>query len=60
MMTIEQIEKRLAEIKAVASDDERAHSEQDDLFEDFIRSLDTPEAKKVLEVLDIEFSRWCA
>lgn len=66
-MTIEDIQKRLEEIRVRASDPERAHSLQDALYRDFVKNLSesadwylSERAKMVLTVEEIEFERWCA
>lgn len=67
-MTIEEIEKRVQEIREIADDDddEAAHSKEDDLRNDVLLAISkgasNPEelAYAVLKTGQIEFSRWCA
>ncbi len=68
-MTTEDIQKRIDNIQvtADAGDDEYAHSQEDQLREDFIRYVSTlhipslaAKAKLVLSTENIKFSRWCA
>lgn len=66
-MTIDEIRQRIAAIRAIATDDERAHGKEDRLYADFIQSVadgdadDLPaKAKLVLTTADIDFARWCA
>lgn len=69
-MTIEEITKRIEQIKELgAHDDESAHAREDDLREDFLRYVkaaansdaEIPEkAALVLSTNDLRFSRWCA
>jgi hypothetical protein len=65
-MTAKEIQDRIQQIKALAFDEERAHSEEDRLVHDFVAyvaTLDVPiakEAQMVLETYTIDFPRWCA
>lgn len=69
-MTLEQVKAHVEDIKAVARDPERAHSQEDDLYEAFIRDIAEAEsidsndlkakAELLLETKAIEFERWCA
>jgi plasmid stability protein len=65
-MTIAQINKRLQKIKNVASDDEHAHSLEDELWHDVLKAIADgcayPQAMAAaaLKSRDIKFSRWCA
>lgn len=68
-MTTEEISKRLQLIRELKWDDEVAHSEEDELYRDFIgyvASLNgylpdlAAKAKLVLESREIGFCRWCA
>jgi len=68
-MTIEEIEKRVNHIRAIAGDDEAAHSYEDRLHLEFIKYVASlteqpPElaakAKLVASTEAIGFSRWCA
>ena len=66
MMTLEEARARVELIRAIAGDDERAHSEEDKLRADVLRAImfgcEQPAmlAKVALETGDIEFARWCA
>lgn len=67
MMTLEKIQKGVERIRAMAGDDEGAHSAEDSLRHEFILAVSkrAPEpfrtmAKEVLKTSDIEFARWCA
>lgn len=66
-MTLEEIQKRVDEIRNIAYDSESAHVEEDGLRHDFIQfisELDNKElAQKAILVLStdlIDFNRWCA
>jgi hypothetical protein len=66
-MTFDELNERIALIRACSDDPEAAHSREDDLRDDvlkFIASghcLDPIEyAKRVLRTSEIEFERWCA
>lgn len=66
-MTVEEINKRIAEIKSFKSDDERAHDMEDSLRSDFIDYIaeggveDLQEkAKLVASTAEISFCRWTA
>lgn len=68
-MTLEEVEKRIAEIRGSAMDDERAHSLEDQLRVDFLRWLaEHPRpvvithqlAQPVLSTERIDFARHCS
>jgi hypothetical protein len=65
-MTVEDVEKRVVEIRQRAWDDEAAHSDEDSLRDDVLQTIaDGAEnaralALAVLETSKIDFSRWCA
>lgn len=66
-MTIDKVQKALAEIKDITSDAEKAHSREDRLFVDVLRSIadgncDDPIAvsHEALKALKIDFPRHCA
>ena len=73
-MRVEEVEKRVAEIRACAGDDETAHSMEDELHQDVLREIarqgrepggdgsSSPFAlaEAALKTLEIEFARWCA
>ena len=59
-MSREDILKRLEKIKELAYDSEVAHVLEDELYVDFIRSMDNELGKLVLTVKDIKFERWYA
>lgn len=65
-MTLDQVRARVAEVRALASDDEAAHSAEDDLRAVVLRAIadgaaDPQElARIVLGTSAIEFSTWCA
>lgn len=65
-MTIEEVKKRIDEIKMKAHDDEAAHGMEDSLREEVLEAIafgahNAKElAKIVLTTSEIEFSRWCA
>lgn len=61
------VRERVDAIEAVRGDDEAAHSMQDRLFADLIRSMAEGRcvdvagcAREALRVLDMQFDRWCA
>lgn len=67
--TVEDIEARVAEIKAVDYDDERAHGMEDDLRHDVLRRIAAGDmsgsacarlAKAALKTTRISFARHCA
>jgi hypothetical protein len=66
VVTVKDIAARLEEIRAIATDDEMAHSAEDDLWRDVLTAIaaGSPDAAllaaKALESWEIEFSRWCA
>lgn len=68
-MIIDEIEKKIQEIKNCTSDPEKAHSLEDDLYHEFIRELSKgvveynsilEKAKMILSTEKLEFPRWCA
>jgi hypothetical protein len=68
-VTIEEAMRRVEEIRAIAGDDETAHSLEDQLRADFIRWVaknqqpsDTAQAIALVveSTRGIEFARWCA
>lgn len=65
-MTVRDVEQRVLEIGALASDDEAAHSKEDDLYCDVLEAIksghETPSslASAALKSKELEFDRWCA
>lgn len=66
-MTVEEVKARVAEIEAVKSDDEGAHSMEDELHQDVLQAIadgtaDDPAgcAREALKTHEIDFCRWCA
>jgi hypothetical protein len=68
-MKLQDVTERLAKIKAMASADESAHAEQDDLYEEVLTAIANGDtrgtsaralAQEALKVREIEFSRWYA
>lgn len=67
-MTPTEARRRVAEIKAVAGDDEVAHSQEDKLRADVLRHIEAHSSdswarelcKIALSTSDIDFARWCA
>lgn len=66
-MTPEQVKARVEAIRAMADDDEMAHSAEDGLRDDVLRyiaehsPIDAAQLAAIaLETDDIEFARWCA
>jgi hypothetical protein len=66
-MTLQEIQKRLTDIRNVSEDDEVAHGREDALLWDFIKELADGEceqpvecANELLKSLEINFSRWFA
>jgi ribosome recycling factor len=63
-MTLEEIKIRVNQIRSNAYDDEKAHSMEDELREDFIKFIsreDSPfadMAKQILKTSKIDFCRW--
>jgi len=67
MLKVAEIIKRLEHIQAVASDDEAAHSKEDELHQAVLDAIANGEcelpsvaARIALETLKIKFCRWCA
>lgn len=60
-MTPEQLKKRVDNIIAMASDDEGAHSAEDDLHLQVIYAFAPEWAQNEIERLSVaDFNRWCA
>ena len=66
-MTIDEVEAEVERIRAMAGDDEAAHSAEDDLWEKVLHTIasgygDKPSslALAALKTKDIAFQRWCA
>jgi len=66
-MDLNDIRKKVAEIESCASDDEMAHSKEDDLYRLFVQfvAYNGPRhlkemALEILKADDIDFSRWRA
>ena len=66
-MTVEDVEREVERIRAMAGDDEVAHSTEDDLWENVLRLIAAKEtddpaglAAAALQTKTIEFARWCA
>ena len=62
-MTIEEVRETLRQIDAAKSDDEKAHSMRDDLWQDVLEALadeGSELAREALKSEDIRFCRWCA
>ena len=66
-MTIDDIEQRIAGIRAIARDDEAAHRAEDSLREDVLHAIahgtcEDPQraAKLAISTGEIDFCRWCA
>ncbi len=66
-MTISDVKELVDEVKALKDDDEAAHSTQDGMLEQVLRSIadgtcEDPHimAQEAIKVFDIEFARWCA
>jgi hypothetical protein len=65
-MTVADVAGRVRHIASIADDDERAHSEEDDLRADVLKAIrdgaSDPQAlaAEALKTSEIEFSRWCA
>ena len=65
-MTVQDVEDQVANIRAVAGDDEAAHSWEDQLRQSVLEAIangaDNPAdlARAALKTSDIEFARWCA
>lgn len=67
MLTVKTIENRVEQVRALAHDPERAHSEEDRLHVDVLHAIATRQcrnsaacARAVLKTRDISFARWCA
>lgn len=66
-MTVTEINKRVAAIKAIANDDEAAHGDEDMLHQDVLRYIANQDkdgfygglARAALRTTKINFSRWC-
>jgi hypothetical protein len=65
-MTLDDVKRRVEEIRAIAGDDERAHSYEDQLRHDVLFEIEQGAenaqdlAHEVLKTSAIEFNRWCA
>lgn len=65
-MTHDEAKRRVQDIRDMASDDESAHSAEDQLYADFVRYVASQEgphraiAEEILKTEKIDFSRWCA
>lgn len=66
-MTLEMIRDKVEHIREISGDDERAHSNEDSLREDFIKYVAESGNKKLSEMANeilktnkIDFARWCA
>lgn len=61
------IERKLSELDAIKSDDERAHSLEDDIRKQVLHEIASGDfgeatawAAKALQTGEIDFDRWCA
>jgi hypothetical protein len=66
-MDLKEIQRRIEEIESNKRDDQRAHSEEDRLREDFIVFIAengnkklSEMAREIMKTNDIDFARWCA
>jgi len=68
-MTLDEIQKEVEDIRESSGDDKSAHSQEDNLYFQFIvyiKNLNIKEndlskkAEEVLKTQEIEFARWCA
>lgn len=67
-MTLEKIKKSIEKIEESSDDPESAHSQEDQLYYDFIKFVSKYDpnhdiakmAKEVLKTEKIDFTRWCA
>lgn len=65
-MKIQEVIDRIANIKRIRGDDERAHGAEDALHQDVLRAIagGTKNCRRLateaLKTLDIKFARWCA
>jgi hypothetical protein len=66
-MNLEEIRKRIDDIKAMAADDQLAHEAEDGLWRDVLQTIadgacddPTAAARLVLTTSEIDFARWCA
>ena len=66
-MTVEEVQAEVERIRAMALDDEAAHSAEDDLWENALRAIASGEtadaagiAAAALKTKTIDFARWCA
>lgn len=66
VLTVAEVERRVEEIRAIATDDERAHEREKRLWEDVLESVaaGSPDsaalAAAALKTIDIDFGRWFA
>ena len=65
-MTVDEVKRRIEAIAAESHDDERAHSDEDLLYEDVLQAIarGAPDpaqlAVAVLKTKELGFERWCA
>jgi DNA-binding FadR family transcriptional regulator len=66
-MTIKEVQERVSEISNASGDDERAHSMEDDLYQDLLEAIESGEAEApqamcqiALTTKAMDFARWCA
>lgn len=61
-MTVDEVRRRVAEIREKAWDDEVAHGMEDNLWRDVLRAIATEKVAgaEASATEDIDFSRWCA
>jgi hypothetical protein len=66
VITVAEVKARVAEIRALAGDDESAHSSEDALWAEVLQAIadGAPNAKELakaaLKTSEIDFARWCA
>ena len=66
MLTVDEVRRRVEEIRAIAGDDEAAHSDEDSLRDLVLCAIadGAPNAAELaaeaLKTGEIEFARWCA
>jgi hypothetical protein len=66
-VTVADVQRLVEAIRERAGDDERAHSQEDDLHQEVLKQVaeGAPEpwcslAREALRTKDIDFARWCA
>lgn len=66
-MTVDEVEAEVARIREMRLDDEAAHSAEDRLWENVLRTIasgygDKPSslAAAALKTIEVDFARWCA